>query len=199
MANEAAKVEELRDWAAADNAELTAGSFFSARNLLASKQSRLLLKKFVSHPNNPAAGLSSEQHAELLSHFSDADHPLQHYLVRVCDCFPAQDSLPWVLSAGQQKLSPSVHFGTQLWCCTVEQVCLCHLPVVSDHDLGLQEAVELNNKCAQEKDLRTFLHDAVAVPVSAVVPPSVWSRLTTVVQTGFFGSAGDRSYLRVCV
>ena len=64
----------------------------------------------------------------------------------------------------------------------------------------LQEAEEINSRmfCLQAKDLLTFLHDvAAAVPVSAVVPPLVWEALKTVMQTGSFGSAGDRSFFRV--
>jgi long-subunit acyl-CoA synthetase (AMP-forming) len=67
--------------------------------------------------------------------------------------------------------------------------------------LPLQEAVEIGSKlfCLQDKDLRTFLHDAAAaVPVSAVVPPSVWDQLEARMQTDSFGSASDRTRFKVC-
>ena len=68
-------------WAEANNAELATGSLFSARVLVKPIGMRLLLKQFVGQPKSPAAGLDSEQYADLLSHFADAGHPLQHYLV----------------------------------------------------------------------------------------------------------------------
>ena len=66
--------------------------------------------------------------------------------------------------------------------------------------MSLQDAEEINSRmfCLQAKDLITFLHDvAAAVPVSAVVPPAVWDALQIVMQTGSFGSAGNRSFFRV--
>ncbi|DBB01470.1 TPA: hypothetical protein ACH3X1_000126 [Trebouxia sp. C0004] len=69
-----------------------------------------------------------------------------------------------------------------------------------DHPLLVYlEAVEINRKefCMQEADVRTFLHDvAAAVPVCAVVPPSIWHELHVVMAAAKFGSAGDRSQFR---
>ena len=64
----------------------------------------------------------------------------------------------------------------------------------------LQEAEEINSRmfCLQAKDSLTCLHDvAAAVPVSAVASPLVLDTLKSVMQTGSFESAGDRSFFGV--
>ena len=74
-----------KPWAPLYNAELTPGSLHS---VIGSKQMRLLLKQFIGRANDPSAGLSPHEHANMLSELDSTDRsPLIKYLVRPCWCW----------------------------------------------------------------------------------------------------------------
>ena len=71
-------------WAAQEDAEMVAGSMHADRILVPEPALRALLKKFRGLSHDVTAGLTPEEHAELLQGL--CDHPLRRYLVGGCPC-----------------------------------------------------------------------------------------------------------------
>ena len=71
-----------KPWAPAHDAELIPGSLHSARVVVASKQARLLMKRFIGRLEDPAAGISSEEYSDMLLQYGQSGQPLARFLVR---------------------------------------------------------------------------------------------------------------------